>query len=108
MAVALTAPEAFRFTFAADPARHVRAAELLAPLGAELPDAAAERLPAVLTQLLRDVGLPNGLAAVGYAEHDVDGLVAGALQQQRLLATAPLPVHAEDLAGIMTRSLTLW
>src|SRR3712207_7936908 len=29
MAVALTAPEAFRFTFDADPARHVRAAQLL-------------------------------------------------------------------------------
>jgi len=31
MAVALTAPEAFRFTFAADPARHLTAARLLAP-----------------------------------------------------------------------------
>ena len=31
MAVSLTAPEAFRFTFEASPERHVRAAELLAP-----------------------------------------------------------------------------
>ncbi|MFL6114209.1 MAG: hydroxyacid-oxoacid transhydrogenase, partial [Catenulispora sp.] len=48
MAVALTAPEAFRFTFPADPGRHVRAAELLAPPGSVLPDAARERLPVVL------------------------------------------------------------
>jgi alcohol dehydrogenase class IV len=112
IAVALTAPEAFRFTFAADPARHVRAAELLGAEGPvvadEMPDDARERLPAVLTALMRDVGLPNGLAAVGYGEGDVDDLVTGAMQQQRLLATAPLPVREEDLAAILRRSLTLW
>ncbi len=108
IAVALTAPDAFRFTFPADPGRHVRAAELLAPPGVVLPDAAPERLPAVLRDLLRDVGLPNGLAAVGYGEGDVDDLVAGAMQQERLLATAPLPVREEDLAAVLRRSMTLW
>jgi alcohol dehydrogenase class IV len=107
MSVALTAPEAFRFTFAADPARHVRAAELLAP-GAERPDDLADFLPQVLATLMRDIGLPNGIAGVGYHEDDVDDLVAGAVQQQRLLATCPRPVGAEDLAGIFRRSLTIW
>jgi alcohol dehydrogenase class IV len=107
MSVALTAPEAFRFTFAADPARHVRAAELLAP-GAERPDDLADFLPQVLATLMRDIGLPNGIAGVGYHEDDVDDLVAGAMQQQRLLATCPRPVGAEDLAGIFRRSLTIW
>jgi hydroxyacid-oxoacid transhydrogenase len=108
MAVALTAPEAFRFTFDADPARHLQAAELLASPGQEIPDDDRERLPAMLVALLRDVGLPNGLAAVGYTESDVDDLVSGAWQQQRLLATAPLSVGEDDLAGILERSLTLW
>ena len=57
---------------------------------------------------MRDVGLPNGLAAVGYGEERRRRPRAGAMQQQRLLATAPLPVGAEDLAGILRRSLTLW
>src|SRR5690606_23649263 len=84
MAVALTAPEAFRFTFPASPERHIRAAELLAP-GVPRPDDPAEFLPTVLRSLMRDIGLPNGIAAVGYGETDVDDLVAGAMKQQRLL-----------------------
>ena len=88
MAVSLTAPEAFRFTFDAAPERHLRAAELLAPGrgAARRPG----RLPArVLCDLMRDIGIPAGIGAVGYGEGDVDDLVEGARQQQRLLAIAP-------------------
>jgi len=107
MSVALTAPEAFRFTFAAAPERHLRAARLLAP-GADTPTDAAELLPTVLTELMRDIDIPNGVAAVGFDEGDVPDLVAGAMKQQRLLATCPLPVTEEDLAGVFTRSMSLW
>jgi alcohol dehydrogenase class IV len=110
MAVSLTAPEAFRFTFDACPERHLRAAELLAPgadrqEGAEAP---ADVLPRVLTELMRDIDIPNGIGAVGYGEGDVDALVAGTLQQQRLLATAPREPSEEELAGILRRSVELW
>ena len=107
MAVSLTAPEAFRFTFDADPERHVRAAEMLAP-GADRPDDLREMLPAVLTDLMRDIGIPNGLGAVGYDESDVPALVEGTLKQQRLLATAPKEVTEDDAAAILTGSLELW
>ncbi|ADG88874.1 alcohol dehydrogenase [Thermobispora bispora] len=107
MAVALTAPEAFRFTFEANPERHLRAAELLDP-GAERPDDPAEFLPRVLLRLMQDIGMPNGIGGVGYDSGDVPALVEGAMKQQRLLATAPKPVTEEDLAGILTRSITLW
>ena len=76
--------------------------------GVDLPDVARERLPAALVGVIRDVGLPNGLAAVGYGEGDVPALVEGALQQPRLLATAPVPVMADDLARVVRGSLTLW
>ncbi|HET6626034.1 MAG TPA: hydroxyacid-oxoacid transhydrogenase [Nocardioidaceae bacterium] len=107
MAVSLTAPEAFRFTFEAAPERHVRAAELLAP-GRSRPDDVRDLLPEVLTDLIRDVGLPNGIGAVGYDESDVRDLVDGTLKQQRLLATAPRKPTEEDLAEILSRSLELW
>ena len=107
MAVSLTAPAAFRFTFDADPERHVRAAEMLAP-GAERPKDDRDFLPSVLADLMRDIGIPNGLGAVGYGEGDVPDLVEGTLKQQRLLATAPREVTEEDAAAILRDSLELW
>jgi alcohol dehydrogenase class IV len=107
MAVSLTAPEAFRFTFTAAPQRHLRAARLLEP-GAIAPNDDAAFLPDVLVRLMRDIDLPAGVGAVGFADADIDDLVEGALKQQRLLATAPRPVTAEDLGGIFRRAMSLW
>jgi hydroxyacid-oxoacid transhydrogenase len=107
MSVSLTAPEAFRFTFEASPERHVRAAQLLAP-NAGRPTDAAEFLPTVLVDLMRDIDIPNGIEAVGYDEGDIPDLVDGTMKQQRLLATAPKDVTEDDLAGIFRRSLSLW
>ncbi|MEU0483324.1 hydroxyacid-oxoacid transhydrogenase [Streptosporangium sp. NPDC006013] len=107
MAVALTAPEAFRFTFEAQPERHLRAAELLDPSAAR-PDDLSEYLPGVLTRLMRDIGLPGGIGGVGYTEADVPALAEGAMKQQRLLSTAPRPVTEDDLTKILTRSIVLW
>jgi alcohol dehydrogenase class IV len=105
MAVSLTAPEAFRFTFDAAPERHLRAARLLDPAASgEGPDI----LPDVLLALMRDIGIPNGLGEVGYGETDVDDLVAGATQQQRLLATSPKTPTEEDLAQVFLASMEHW
>jgi len=107
MSVALTAPEAFRFTFEASPDRHVRAAQLLAP-NAGVPSEPAEFLPTVLADLMRDIYIPNGIGAVGFEEGDIPDLVQGTMKQQRLLATCPREVTEDDIAGIFTRSLSLW
>ena len=111
MAVALTAPEAFRFTFPADPARHLAAARMLeggeaGPAQSTVDD--IDRLPRAVTALMRDIGMPNGLADVGYTTADTAALVAGAMKQQRLLAIAPRPATDEDVAGIIDRSMRLW
>jgi alcohol dehydrogenase class IV len=105
MAVSLTAPEAFRWTFESSPERHLRAAALLAP-GHRYDG--QDALPAVLADLMRDIGIPNGLAAVGYESGDVPDLVEGAMKQQRLLATSPRPVAEDDAAAILEQSMELW
>ena len=105
--VSLTAPEAFRFSFESAPERHLRAAALLAPDREKCNDP-SEQLPQVLIDLMRDIGIPNGIGAVGYDESDVPDLVPGTMKQQRLLATCPKPVTEEDIAGIFARSIENW
>ena len=104
--VIVTAPAAFRFTYEADPGKHRRAAELIA--GRELPGADENTLPEVLTELMRDVGAPSGVRALGYGEGDVEALVEGALKQQRLLVIAPREASAQDLARIIGASMENW
>ena len=102
MSVALTAPEAFRFTFDANPERHIRAAQMLAP-DADRPARDADFLPSVLTALMRDIDIPNGVAAVGFTAADIPALVEGTTKQQRLLATCPKPVTEDDLGCASSR-----
>ena len=109
MAVILTAPAAFRFTYATAPDRHLRAAALMgAPVDGLGERERREALPAALIALMRDTGIPNGLTAVGYGERDIAALVEGTLKQPRLLAGAPRPVGAADLEWILRDSMQYW
>jgi hydroxyacid-oxoacid transhydrogenase len=120
MAVVLNAPAAFRFTGPANPDRHLEAARLL---GSEArqgprpgakpgrdpgPADAGEALASAVLALMRRLGMPNGLSAVGYGEQDVEALVQGTLPQHRVTRLCPRPFRAEDLAGVFRASLRLW
>jgi hydroxyacid-oxoacid transhydrogenase len=109
MSVILTAPATFRFTYATSPERHLRAAELMGVPVRDLSESERrEALPRALATLMRDVGIPNGLAAVGYAESDVPALIEGTLKQPRLLSGAPRAVGAAELEGILEESMRVW
>ena len=53
--------------------RHIRAAQLLAP-GADRPARDADFLPSVLIALMKDIDIPNRVAAVGFSAADVPDL----------------------------------
>jgi hydroxyacid-oxoacid transhydrogenase len=99
ISVIVTSPAAFRFTYSADPSRHVRAAALLGS-DAEGPDA----LPDALSSLMTDLAVPS-LSELGYGSEDIPELVEGALAQQRLLSVAPREVGPSDLSAILRASL---
>ncbi|MFG3256047.1 hydroxyacid-oxoacid transhydrogenase [Streptomyces sp. NPDC048172] len=106
-AVASTAMAAFRYTFPADPKRHLRAAELIGGRPVD-PDEGAEALPRVLRELMRDIGMPNGISAFGYGEPQLDTLVAGAMKQSRQLSVVPRPLTTEAAGQIFRESLRNW
>src|SRR5574341_825552 len=109
VSVIVTAPAVFRFTYAASPERHLRAAELLGAPVAGLSEAERrEALPGALLSLMRDIGIPNGLTAIGYTERDVPALIEGTLRQPRLLAGAPRPVGAAELDLILRDATQYW
>ena len=109
MAVALHAPAVFRFTGPANPELHLYAAGLM---GAETsgvpPENAGEVLAKAIADLMHRVGMPNGLAAVGFGPGDVDKLVAATLPQHRVTKLSPRPVDAEALKQLFLNSLTCW
>jgi hydroxyacid-oxoacid transhydrogenase len=109
MAVVLNAPAALRFTAPARPERHLEAARLMGvPVEGQPLERAGELLAGALIELMKQTGMPNGLAAVGYTEADLDRLVEGTLPQHRVTRLCPRPFSPEDLRGIFRESLRLW
>ena len=109
MSVALNAPAAFRFTGPANPDRHLAAAKLM---GVDVADAGPEDAGDILADaviaLMKRIGVPNGLAAVGYGPDDLDALADGTLPQHRVTKLSPRPATRHDLRQLFAQSLTLW
>lgn len=103
-AVSATAVAVFRWTYPADPDRHLRAAELLSGRTFTRTDG-AEALPAVLAELMTDIGMPAGLRSFGYTEADLDTLVDGTLKQTRQLAVVPRQLDRAAATDIFRHSL---
>lgn len=109
MAVVLNAPAVFKFTAPANPELHLYAAKLM---GKDISDASPEDAGIILSnaivELMRKVGMPNGLKAVGYGPGDVDKMVAATLPQHRVTKISPRPAEAEDLKQLFLDSMELW
>jgi hydroxyacid-oxoacid transhydrogenase len=109
MSVILNAPAVFRWTAQANPERHLHAARLLgAETSGAAPEDAGEILASQIEQIMRRVGMPNGLSGVGLGTDDVDALVAGTLPQHRVTKLSPRPAAAEDLRELFLAAMRYW
>jgi hydroxyacid-oxoacid transhydrogenase len=109
MSVVLNAPAVFRFTAPANPQRHLEAALALGAdvTGAE-PEDAGTILADRIIDFMRDLNIPNGLAAVGFTGDDIPALVKGSVPQQRLTKLAARPNDEKDLARLFEDAMTYW
>ena len=108
-AVIVNSPAVFRFTAPTCPQRHLRAAEVL---GVDCSGAKDEDAGAILADrivsLMRQLGAPNGLSALGYGSQHIPALVEGTLPQHRVTKLSPRAADAEELAGIFEDALSYW
>jgi hydroxyacid-oxoacid transhydrogenase len=108
LSVILNAPAAFRFTASSTPERHLEAARMLgADVSRASPGDAGAVLAARIVWFMRRLGLPTGLAAIGYSTADIPELVAGTLLQRRLTTMSPREATREDLARMFEESMVI-
>jgi hydroxyacid-oxoacid transhydrogenase len=109
MSTALGAPASFRLTAMAKPERHKQVAEWMGvKTDGTRTDNAGEALREAFIGFMRNIGMPNGLGAVGFNHSDISALIEGTLKQKRLLAIAPLTVTEKALATVFEESLVIW
>jgi hydroxyacid-oxoacid transhydrogenase len=109
MSVILNAPAVFRFTAAANPERHLRAAEVLgADISRASPDDAGKILSEQIIRIMQRLKVPNGLRAIGYTPADIPALVQGTLPQHRVTKLSPRPAGEQELARLFEDAMQAW
>ena len=109
MSVMLNAPAVFRFTAPAAPERHLLAARLLGADTENINDEdAGEVLANELLRMMRDTGMPGGLAAIGFGDADAEKLADGTLPQHRVTKLSPRPADKDDLIGLFKDAMRYW
>lgn len=114
VSVAVTSPAVFKFTGPSSPDRHLAAAEAF---GVDISNVKAESAGEVLGEALADFltklgDQPRGLKDLGFKNEHIEGLVEGALPQQRVLVLAPeletgdVEREKEQLAGLLEASMS--
>ncbi|MEO8076577.1 MAG: hydroxyacid-oxoacid transhydrogenase [Acidobacteriota bacterium] len=107
--VILNAPAVFRFTAAANPARHLQAAEVLGARVTGVTEADAGKVLADrITWFMERLRVPNGLKAVGYTSADIPSLVEGTLPQHRVTKLSPRPAGRDELAALFEDAMVAW
>ena len=109
LSVILNAPAVFRFTASSNPEKHLKAASLLGVDTSSIQEKdAGNAIADKLIELLKMLGMPNGLSGLGYTEDDVETLVQGTLPQHRVTKLSPIEVGPDELRMLFTNSLKLW
>jgi hydroxyacid-oxoacid transhydrogenase len=109
MAVVLNNPSVWRHTAPSHPQRHLHCAQYLgADLRGATPHDAGEALAWRVIGLMKAAGMPNGLAALGFGEEQIDALATGAEPQYRVIRNAPVDVGREEIKSLYRAAMRYW
>jgi alcohol dehydrogenase class IV len=109
MSVVLNNPSVWRYTAPAHPQRHLDCARALgADTRGAVPADAGDVLAGRVVELMRAAGIPNGLAALGFGDADLDALATGAEPQYRVIKNAPVDVDRDAIKQLFRDALRYW
>ena len=109
MSVALGTPASFRFIGGRAGEKTRAAYGLLGGDPASITvDEAGAAVAERIADIMQQLEMPNGLAALGFGGDDVPGLAKGCHEQQRLLVNTPVPVTVADLEGVFHDAMSIW
>lgn len=107
-AVIVNSPSVFRFMGSACPERFAEAARALGMSSSEQENDPGEVFATGVIAMMRSVGAPNGLSALGYSAADLDALTEKGWPQRRVIDNAVRQITKEELRSIFEGALSYW
>lgn len=105
-AVVVNSPSVFRFMGPTCPARHLDAAKALG--FADDGRMPGNILADGLIDIMRRIGVPNGLQGLGYGDDDLDALTEKGWKQRRVVDNAARRISKEEMREIFAGALRYW
>ena len=107
-AVIVNSPSVFRFMGESCPDRHLRAAVALGAKTDGVNKAPGDILADRVIEIMRAIGIPNGISGVGYGAEDIEALTEKAWPQKRVIDNAPRPISKDELRTMFEGALSYW
>lgn len=104
--VILNSPSVFRFMGPTCPERHAEAALALGlDANSKQP---GNTLADGVVNIMRAIGVPNGLSGVGYTVDDVDALTDKGWKQRRVVENSARPITKEEMRAMFEGAMSYW
>ncbi len=107
-AVIVSSPSVFRFMGETCPQRYIEAAQALGMSGMAAGQSAGDYLAQGVIELMKTVGAPNGLEALGYTAKDLDALTEKGWPQRRVVENAARDISKQDMRRMFEGALSYW
>jgi len=107
-AVIVNSPSVFRYMGSICPQRYFEAAQALGLPAAEVAQDGGDYLANGVIELMKKVGAPNGLSALGYTAADLDALTEKGWPQRRVVDNAGRAISKDDMWKMFEGALSYW